>query len=413
MSAKRHHTTLPARGQDPDKEDSLESDTILIEDETLRAGFTQIPNRVLRAPNISRDAKILYAFLLSYAWQQRSCFPGYDQLCADMGASPSIVRKYMRELEQRGLLVQKRRGLGKTNLYILRSLSTATLEPPATHRVAETAHQECRSAVSNDQDAPLPNALESNPCSGKEDSREKDTLEEGFVSKGTAPRVQSTGSARVQQPTICQPQGTDCRKAPLTPVPLPEYVLPVSPAAPAMAVPVVPNVPLPVPDDQVLVTLLAQFGAEFGDRAARSSLTRVRTLRQRHGLSVEEVTRHLNEAAMLTHACPTVQPAKRMGYLLAVLENILPAPPPAPLPLSSSGQRRWRQPAAPASSAQHGISRYTGDNYGVCAHCLSSPCELDCPTRTHEATEPAAPTTLGAGLPLEIARSSYAFSLEK
>ena len=105
MSATRHHTTLPTRGQDPDHDGAPEPGTLLIEDETLRAGFTQIPNRVLHARNLSRDAKLLYGFLLSYAWQQGRCFPGYAQLCADMGASPSIVRKYMGELEAVGLLV--------------------------------------------------------------------------------------------------------------------------------------------------------------------------------------------------------------------------------------------------------------------------------------------------------------------
>ena len=154
MSATRHQTMLPPRGQDPDHDGAPESGTLLIEDETLRAGFTQIPNRVLHARTLSRDAKILYAFLLSYAWQRGCCFPGYTQLCMDMGASPSIVRKYMGELERCGMLIQKRRGLGKTNLYTLRSLSMATLAPQAlpTPRVTETADQECASAVSDDQE---------------------------------------------------------------------------------------------------------------------------------------------------------------------------------------------------------------------------------------------------------------------
>ena len=147
MSATRHHTMPPPRGQDPDHDSALEPGTLLIEDETLRAGFTQIPNRVLHARNLSRDAKLLYGFLLSYAWQQGRCFPGYAQLCVAMGASPSIVRKYMRELEAVGLLVQKRRGLGKTNLYTLCSLSRATLEPPLPPRRAETDDQERGSLV--------------------------------------------------------------------------------------------------------------------------------------------------------------------------------------------------------------------------------------------------------------------------
>jgi len=157
--------------------------------------------------------------------------------------------------------------------------------------------------------------------------------------------------------------------------------------------------------------LLAQLGEEFGDRAARSSLTRARTLRQRHHLAVEEVTRHLDDAALLTRACRTVQPDKRMAYLLTVLENCMASPPAAVTPLESSGHRRWRHPAPSASSDRQGISRYIGGSYGVCAHCLSSPCEADCPARTLESAEPAVlHTARGAAQPPEMAQSTYAYA---
>jgi len=420
MSATRHRTTLPPRGQDPDKEGAPEPDTLLIEDETLRAGFTQIPNRVLHARNLSRDAKLLYGFLLSYAWQQERCFPGYAQLCAAMGASPSIVRKYMRELETVGLLVQKRRGLGKTNLYTLCSLGTATLEPPASPRRAETDDQERGSLVSDDQDhgslvsddqdGPLSDALESNPCSEEEDSTEKDTDEEGFDSKGPPPPAEHADEGPVRQPTSCQPRGAGRGKARRPAAPARGGPT-GPPAPPAAGLPAVPDVAPPAPDDQALVALLAQLGDEFGDRAARSSLTRVRTLRQRHRLAVEEVTRHLEQAALLTRACRTVQSDKRMAYLLTVLENSVATPPPAVGPPGmSSEQRRWGRPAPPASLDRQGISRYTGGSYGVCAHCLSSPCEADCSRRTPEAAGPATPMAPGAVHPPRIARDSYAYS---
>jgi len=409
MSATRHHTMLPPRGQDPDHDGTPEPGTLLIEDETLRAGFTQMPNRVLRAPNLSRDAKILYAFLLSYAWQRGHCFPGYAQLCADMGASHSIVRKYMHELEVVGLLVQRRRGLGKTNLYTLRSLSRATLEIPLPPRRAETVDQDCGSLVSDDQDAPLSDALESNPCSGKEDSIEKDTDEEGFDSKGPAPHADHANEGPVQQPTRGQPRDEEHGKARRPPAPASERIVPTPP--PTEAAPPVSDVAPPVPDDQALVVLLAQLGDEFGDRAARSSLTRVRILRQRHRLAVEEITRQLDQAARLTRACRTVQPDKRMAYLLTVLENNVAAPPAAAVtPVTSSGHRRWVHPAPPVSSDCQGISRYTGGSYGVCEHCLSSPCEADCPTHPHEAAGPAVPMVSGAVHPPKIARDSYAYS---
>jgi len=76
-----------------------------------------------------------------------------------------------------------------------------------------------------------------------------------------------------------------------------------------------------------------------------------------------------------------VQLAKRMAYLLKVLENLLAAPPEGPMQAGDHAQqRRGSHLTAPASSDRQGISRYIGGSYGVCPACLSSPCELDCLT---------------------------------
>src|SRR4051812_5258482 len=96
-----------------------EPNTLIIEDESFRYGFIQLPRQILYARNISRDAKMLYGVLLSYAWQEQRCFPGYTRLCLDMQASENSVRKWMNELEAVSLLTHKRRGLGKTNIYSL------------------------------------------------------------------------------------------------------------------------------------------------------------------------------------------------------------------------------------------------------------------------------------------------------
>jgi hypothetical protein len=63
-----------------------EPDTMLIEDVALPRGFVQLPKAVLYARHLSRDAKLLYAVLLGYAWQEQRCFPGYQRLCADLAA---------------------------------------------------------------------------------------------------------------------------------------------------------------------------------------------------------------------------------------------------------------------------------------------------------------------------------------
>lgn len=88
-------------------------------DPVTRHGFTQVPNFILTKQGISVGAKLAYAMLLKYAWDNDACFPGQVKLAADMGATDRSIRTYLKELEAAELLEIKQRGLGKTNLYRL------------------------------------------------------------------------------------------------------------------------------------------------------------------------------------------------------------------------------------------------------------------------------------------------------
>jgi hypothetical protein len=88
-------------------------------DLATRHGFTQVPNFILTNPKLSVGAKLAYAMLLKYAWQDEACFPGQAKLAEDMGSGERSVRTYLKELETAELLEIKQRGLGKTNLYRL------------------------------------------------------------------------------------------------------------------------------------------------------------------------------------------------------------------------------------------------------------------------------------------------------
>ena len=82
-------------------------------------GFTQVPNFVLTQKELSAGAKLAYAMLLKYAWEDKACYPGQVKLAEDMGAAERSIRTYLKELETGGLLEIEQRGLGKTNLYRL------------------------------------------------------------------------------------------------------------------------------------------------------------------------------------------------------------------------------------------------------------------------------------------------------
>jgi hypothetical protein len=98
------------------REKNIKLDTL---DPVALHGFTQVPNFILKDPNISVGAKVAYAMFLSYAWHNDSCFPGQDRLAEDMGLSRVRVTQLIAELQRISLVSIHRRGQGKTNLYTI------------------------------------------------------------------------------------------------------------------------------------------------------------------------------------------------------------------------------------------------------------------------------------------------------
>jgi len=86
-------------------------------DPIARYGFTQLPNFILRNPELSANAKTVYSLLLSYAWHNNLCFPGQERLAEHMGAHVATVSRAVTELEDCSLIEIERRGQGKTNFY--------------------------------------------------------------------------------------------------------------------------------------------------------------------------------------------------------------------------------------------------------------------------------------------------------
>ena len=99
-------------------------------DAATRQGFTQVPNFILKSKKLSSGDKMAFAMLLSYAWQNDYCFPGQERLAEDLGVTDRSVRTNLKALEQQGLLVIKRRGQGKTNIYELNLTARSSTKNP-------------------------------------------------------------------------------------------------------------------------------------------------------------------------------------------------------------------------------------------------------------------------------------------
>ena len=97
----------------------LEKHTIVVLNEALKHGFTQLPRYILRDKKLSFGARLTSAVLLSYAWQEDSCFPGQERMAKDLGAAERSIRRFLIELKEQGYIDWKQQGLGKPNIYYI------------------------------------------------------------------------------------------------------------------------------------------------------------------------------------------------------------------------------------------------------------------------------------------------------
>lgn len=124
-----------------------EASKIEILDESLKSGFVAMPRIVLRAPQISIQAKAVYSLLLDYAWQDGKCFPGQDTLAKDLNVHRNTIQRHLIELRNIGLISWKRRGLNKSNIYFIHKLESvlpckSTDAPPVVHQDSQPMMQQ-------------------------------------------------------------------------------------------------------------------------------------------------------------------------------------------------------------------------------------------------------------------------------
>lgn len=97
---------------------------IIIQNEMLRAGFAALPYLVLTDTRLSTGARVSYAVLLMYAWQEGAAFAGQAKMAKDVGVSERQLRDYLQQLQEHGYILIKRQGLNKPNVYYILDVKT-------------------------------------------------------------------------------------------------------------------------------------------------------------------------------------------------------------------------------------------------------------------------------------------------
>lgn len=104
-------------------------------------GFTMIPNKVMLEAPLSPTAFRVYVLLLHFAHRPNDEWPGQEGLARAAQCSERTIRDSVRELEKEGLLRTRRRGLGKTNVYVLLTPRAGAAQNDGS-RPADSAGQE-------------------------------------------------------------------------------------------------------------------------------------------------------------------------------------------------------------------------------------------------------------------------------
>ena len=94
-------------------------DQIIIENEMMRAGFAALPYMVMRDKKLTIGARLTFAFLLMYAWQEGSTFAGQEKMSQDMGVSERQLQRYLYELRDTNYIKIERKDKRYNNTYII------------------------------------------------------------------------------------------------------------------------------------------------------------------------------------------------------------------------------------------------------------------------------------------------------
>jgi DNA-binding transcriptional ArsR family regulator len=95
----------------------------------IRNGFTKVPNTIFSI-NLSPEEKIAYIALLSYDWYKEGCYPSREILSKDTGLSERTLVEVIKKLEEKELVISKRRGNRQTNYYTLPPIILPSDSPP-------------------------------------------------------------------------------------------------------------------------------------------------------------------------------------------------------------------------------------------------------------------------------------------
>jgi hypothetical protein len=94
-------------------------DRVVFQNQMLNAGFAAFPYLVMKDKNLSIGARMTYAFLLMYGWQENRSFAGQEKMAGEMGVSERQLQRYLYELRDAKYVKIERKDRRFNNTYII------------------------------------------------------------------------------------------------------------------------------------------------------------------------------------------------------------------------------------------------------------------------------------------------------
>ena len=119
---------IDSRELEPNQEIDREP-LVQYEDLEQATGFTQVNNAVLRCyPELSDGEKMTYILLKSFAFVGPETFVGEQTLARARNSTVSTISRHLQKLIEVGLVRVRRRGQGRTNIWIITRIPREKLE---------------------------------------------------------------------------------------------------------------------------------------------------------------------------------------------------------------------------------------------------------------------------------------------
>lgn len=94
-------------------------DRIVFENELMQGGFAAFPYRIMKDKNLSIGARLSYAFLLMYGWQEGSSHARQSKMAEAIGVSSRQLQRYLYELRDQEHIRIERHDKRYNNTYVI------------------------------------------------------------------------------------------------------------------------------------------------------------------------------------------------------------------------------------------------------------------------------------------------------